>query len=493
MENSNRPKALIIIFGATGDLAKRKLFPSIFHLCQHRQMCDDFAVVGIGRRDWTNEKFREVVANSVDDAFSPDHNLAGFTANFYYHSLDVTNPGSYRHLNEFIKELEGQYQTGGNRLFYLAMAPQFFGIIANNLAENGLKDSEGWTRLVIEKPFGHDLKSAENLNNDIRAAFREDQIYRIDHYLGKEMVQNIEVIRFANGIFEHLWNNRFIANIQVTSSESLGVEDRARYYDISGATRDMAQNHMLQMISLLAMEPPIKLTPDEIRSEKVKVLRALRLVDENEVDDYFVRGQYGSGEVNGETLQGYRDEDPELKDSNTETYIAGKVMIDNYRWAGVPFYFRTGKRMATKATKIVVEFKDIPMNLYYKNKNEKHPNLLYINIHPDEGITLYLNAKKAGVGSQAEPVKLSYNSAGIDGLNTPEAYEKLLLDCMMGDATNFTHWDEVALSWRYIDRILSVWENKKPDFPNYASGSMGPEAADQLLEKDGFHWWKIKD
>ena len=493
MENSQRPKALIIIFGATGDLAKRKLFPSIFHLCQHRQMCGDFAVVGIGRRDWTNEKFRETVAHGVEKAFSPEQSLDNFTSNFYYHSLDVTDPDSYQDLNDMVIDLENRYQTGGNRLFYLAMAPEFFGIIANNLANHGLKDSQGWTRLVIEKPFGHDLESAEKLNDDIRAAFNEDQIYRIDHYLGKEMVQNIEVIRFANGIFEHLWNNRFIANIQVTSSESIGVEERAHYYDISGATRDMAQNHMLQMIALLAMEPPINLTPNEIRSEKVKVLRALRLIDENEIDDFFVRGQYDSGKIDGEVVPAYRDEADALKDSNTETYVAGKVMIDNYRWAGVPFYFRTGKRMATKATKLVVEFKDIPMNLYYKNEEEKHPNLLYINIHPDEGITLYLNAKKSGVGSQAEPVKLSYNSAGVDGMNTPEAYEKLILDCMLGDATNFTHWDEVALSWRYIDRVLKVWENKQPDFPNYESGSMGPKAADKLLQQDGYHWWQIKN
>src|SRR5690625_4742713 len=491
--NQHKPKAVIVIFGATGDLAKRKLFPSIYRLHQNGNIDEEFAVVGVGRRPWTNDIFRENVEKSLENDSVSKENIDAFTSHFYYHPFDVTEPSSYQALGTLIGELENKYQTDGNRIFYLAMASEYFGPIANHVKESGLKDGAGWSRLVIEKPFGHNLETAKELNNEIRAAFSEEQIYRIDHYLGKEMVQNIEVIRFANGIFEHLWNNRFIANIQVTSSESLGVEDRARYYDISGATRDMAQNHMLQMISLLAMEPPINLTPDEIRSEKVKVLRALRLVDENEVDDYFVRGQYGSGELNGEALQSYRDEDPELKESNTETYIAGKVMIDNYRWAGVPFYFRTGKRMATKATKIVVEFKDIPMNLYYKNENEKHPNLLYINIHPDEGITLYLNAKKSGVGSQAEPVKLSYNSAGVDGMNTPEAYEKLILDCMLGDATNFTHWDEVALSWRYIDRVLKVWENKQPDFPNYESGSMGPEAADKLLQQDGYHWWQIKN
>lgn len=493
MNNTHKAKALIIIFGATGDLAKRKLFPSIYQLCESRQICNDFAVVGIGRRPWTNETFRETVAESVHKEASPEGNLDGFTSKFYYHSLDVTSPEAYKDLNTLVGDLEEQYDTDGNRLFYLAMAPEFFGTIANGLANNGLKDSEGWTRLVIEKPFGHDLPSAQKLNDEIRAAFDEDQIYRIDHYLGKEMVQNIEVLRFANGIFEHLWNNRFIENIQVTSSEALGVEERARYYDVSGATRDMAQNHMLQMIALLAMEPPINLTPDEIRSEKVKALRALRLIDENEVDDYFVRGQYDHGEWDGQKLPSYREEDPALKDSNTETYVAGKVMIDNYRWAGVPFYFRTGKRMATKATRIVVEFKDIPMNLYYDNKDEKHPNLLYINIAPDEGITLYINAKKTGVGSQAEPVKLSYVSGGIDGMNTPEAYEKLLLDCMIGDATNFTHWDEVSLTWRYIDRVLKTWEKTEPDFPNYLPGSMGPDAADELLAQDGFHWWNIRD
>src|SRR5699024_2827419 len=320
-----------------------------------------------------------------------------------------------------------------------------------------MKESEGWTRLMIEKPFGHNLSSARELNNEIRTAFDEEQIYRIDHYLGKEMVQNIEVIRFANGIFEHLWNNRFIDNIQVTSSESIGVEERISYYDTSGAVRDMLQNHMLQMVALLAMEPPITLEPAEIRSEKIKVLRAMRNIHSNEVNDYFVRGQYGNNGEGGADSIGYREEAPELSESNTETYVAGKVMIDNYRWAGVPFYIRTGKRMTQKATKIVVEFKDIPMNLYYKHKEEKHPNLLVINISPEEGITLYLNAKKTGTGNQAKPINLSYNHDKSDGINTPEAYEKLIYDCMVGDTTNFTHWDEVSLTWNFVDTLLEAW------------------------------------
>jgi len=486
-----KPKAIVVIFGATGDLAKRKLYPSIYRLYKNGKIGEEFAVVGVARRPWTNDVFRENVENSVRKAVSCDEKLDDFKSHFYYHPFDVTNPSSYHDLRSLLNDLDGKYHTEGNRIFYLAMAPEFFGTIANSLKDFGLKDTDGWTRLVIEKPFGHDLESAKKLNEEIRSAFDEEQIYRIDHYLGKEMVQNIEVIRFANAIFEHLWNNRFISNIQITSSESLGVEERASYYEKSGALRDMVQNHMLQMVSLLAMEPPIKLTPEEIRSEKIKVLRALRPIKEEEVSQYFVRGQYGKGTVKGEEVKGYREEANVEEQSNTETFVAGKIMIDNYRWAGVPFYIRTGKRMREKSTKIVVEFKDIPMNLYFKNKDENNPNLLIINIQPDEGITLHLNAKKVSTGSIATPIKLSYNNNGIDGMNTPEAYEKLIYDCMLGDATNFTHWDEVALSWAFVDPISNAWAKEKADFPNYKAGTMGPDASDELLAKDGFHWWSV--
>lgn len=491
MNTKQKPKSVIVIFGATGDLAQRKLFPSIYRLYQNGKISEDFAVVGVARRPWTNEILRENVKKSIEDESVADEFVDQFTSHFYYHPFDVTETESYVGLDSLINDLEGTYKTGGNRVFYLAMAPEFFGVIANNLKEHGLKNSQGWTRLVIEKPFGNDLQSAQKLNDEIRAGFDEDEIYRIDHYLGKEMVQNIEVIRFANGIFEHLWNNRFIANIQVTSSEALGVEERARYYDQSGAMRDMVQNHMLQMVSLLAMEPPINLTTDEIRSEKIKVLRALRKMGNSDIHQNFVRGQYGHGQISGKSVPGYREEDEQLSFSNTETFVAGRLMIDNYRWAGVPIYIRTGKRMAEKSTKIVVEFKDIPMKLYYENKNDKHPNLLVINIQPHEGITLHVNAKKPGENSFAEPVELAYSNNGVDGPNTPEAYEKLIYDCMLGDGTNFTHWDEVSLAWEFVDSIQRVWENEKADFPNYESGSMGPENAHKLLEEDGFHWWPI--
>jgi glucose-6-phosphate 1-dehydrogenase len=493
VKQNGKPTALIMIFGATGDLAKRKLYPSLYNLYTKGKL-ERFAVIGVARRPLSTEDFQTTVKNSILSSNDHSTNVNDFISRFYYHSHDVTNSSSYAALNQLAEELDSNYGLEGNRIFYLAMAPEFFGTIAEHLKKDGLTNVRGFKRLVIEKPFGHDLESAKALNKQIRTAFSENEIYRIDHYLGKEMVQNIEVIRFANAIFEPLWNNRYIANIQVTSSEILGVEERGRYYEKSGALRDMVQNHMLQMVALLAMEPPIRLTTDEIRSEKVKVLRALRPLKAEEVNDYFVRGQYGSGIINGEKVPGYREEPMVDKDSNTETFVAGKLMIDNFRWAGVPFYIRTGKRMKAKSTKIVIQFKDIPMNLYYQTEQTLNPNLLVIHIQPEEGITLHLNAKKAGQNMEATPVKLNFANKGIDGMNTPEAYEKLLYDCIRGDATNFTHWDEVALSWSFTDKISEVWENtKETSFPNYAAGTMGPKAADELLAKDGFFWWPVTD
>jgi len=491
----SNPKTIIVIFGATGDLAKRKLFPSIYNLYKKGKISEEFAVVGVARRPLTNTEFRNNVVQSVSENEQPTEEQERFANHFYYHPFDVTNTSSYVELKNLLQNLDEEYDTEGNRIFYMAMAPEFFGTIAEHLKKEGLTDTGGYSRLVIEKPFGHNLPSAQQLNEQIRHAFTEDQIYRIDHYLGKEMVQNIEVIRFANALFEPLWNNRFISNIQVTSSEVLGVEDRGRYYEKSGALRDMVQNHMLQMVALLAMEPPIKLETEEIRSEKIKVLRALRNVDENNVHEYFVRGQYGPS--TDEKQNGYRQENLVDPASNTETYVAGKLMIDNFRWAGVPFYIRTGKRMTAKSTKIVVQFKDIPMNLYFKkgtNEQIQSPNLLVIHIQPDEGITLHLNVRKPGETTETTPIKLDFSNNSIDGINTPEAYERLIYDCIRGDATNFTHWDEVALSWSFVDPISKVWENQiTTDFPNYPAGSMGPKAADELLEQDGFHWWPITE
>ncbi|MDC3418523.1 glucose-6-phosphate dehydrogenase [Aquibacillus salsiterrae] len=489
---TNNPKSIIVIFGATGDLANRKLFPSIYRLYRNNKITDDFAVVGVARRPLTNDDFRNNVKKSIEAFQSDDIDHDDFASHFYYNPFDATDLDHYKRLNEFLLQLDDQYNTEGNRIFYLAMAPNFFGTIAANLKSEGLTQTKGWSRLVIEKPFGHNFESAQELNNQIRQAFNEDQIYRIDHYLGKEMVQNIEVIRFANAMFEPLWNNQYISNIQITSSEVLGVEDRGRYYESSGALRDMVQNHMLQMLALLAMEPPIKLTPNEIRSEKVKALRAIRPISVDDVDKYFVRGQYDRGILNGEEVNAYRESSSVDSNSNTETFVAGKILIDNFRWAGVPFYIRTGKRMEKKSTEIVVQFKDLPMNLYYDKTENVHPNLLVIHIQPHEGISLQLNAKKGDQGTVSKPIDLSFNNNSKDKMNTPEAYEVLLYDCMRGDSTNFTHWDEVALSWKFVDVISQNWENKSADdYPNYESGSNGPKKSDALLEQDGFHWWTV--
>ncbi|GAE47222.1 glucose-6-phosphate 1-dehydrogenase [Mesobacillus boroniphilus JCM 21738] len=344
MAQTEKPTALIMIFGATGDLAKRKLFPSLYKLFKKEKL-DKFAVVGVARRSLSNEEFQLRVKESVKENGETEADIDKFVSKFYYHSHDVTDSSSYLALGKLAEELDSHYGLNGNRIFYMAMAPEFFGTIAEHLKKDKLTDVSGFKRLVIEKPFGHDLESAKVLNKQIRKAFSEDEIYRIDHYLGKEMVQNIEVIRFANAMFEPLWNNRYISNIQVTSSETLGVEERGRYYEKSGALRDMVQNHMLQMVSLLAMEPPIKLTTDEIRSEKVRVFRALRPVKGEEVNEYFVRGQYDQGSMNETDVPAYRQEEMVNPESNTETFVAGKLMIDNFRWAGVPFYIRTGKRM----------------------------------------------------------------------------------------------------------------------------------------------------
>lgn len=480
---------LITIFGATGDLSHRKLFPSIFHLYQQDNLDEHIAIIGIGRRDITNDDFRNQVKSSIQKHVKDTNKIDAFMEHVFYHRHDVSNEESYQELLDFSNELDSQFELKGNRLFYLAMAPQFFGVISDYLKSSGLTDTKGFKRLVIEKPFGSDLKSAEALNNQIRKSFKEEEIYRIDHYLGKDMVQNIEVLRFANAMFEPLWNNKYISNIQVTSSEILGVEDRGGYYESSGALKDMVQNHMLQMVALLAMEAPISLNSEDIRAEKVKVLKSLRHFQSEDVKKNFVRGQYGKGYIDGKQVKAYRDEDRVADDSNTPTFVSGKLTIDNFRWAGVPFYIRTGKRMKSKTIQVVVEFKEVPMNLYYETDKLLDSNLLVINIQPNEGVSLHLNAKKNTHGIETEPVQLSYSMSAQDKMNTVDAYENLLFDCLKGDATNFTHWEELKSTWKFVDAIQDEWNMVDPEFPNYESGTNGPLESDLLLARDGNHWW----
>lgn len=488
--------AVFYIFGATGDLARRKLFPAIYSLYREGKLGDRFAVVGLARRARTHEEFRQDVRASIDEfcryPVQNDEEWNRFAKHFEYKPLDINNVDGFRELREQSEHIEREYDIPGNRLFYLALAPELFGSVSHNLRDGGMLESKGWHRLVIEKPFGYDLPSAEKLNEEIRQVFKEEEVYRIDHYLGKEMVQNIEVLRFANAFFEPLWNNKHIANIQISLSETVGVEERGGYYDHAGALRDMAQNHMLQMLTMIAMEPPSRLHPEDIRDEKVKVLRSLRQYPEQEdVHRNVVRGQYSAGSMNGKELPGYREEDKVNPASVTETYFAARVFVDNFRWAGVPFYIRTGKRLPVKTTEVVVEFKNMPTNVYLGQKHKLEPNLLVIRVNPMEGIYVKLNGKKPGAEGGIQPLAMDFCQSCMIGINTPEAYERLIFDAARGDSTYFTRWDEVATAWSFVDNIAKAWKKSNEDLFAYPAGSWGPEQADKLLQEDGFHWWPV--
>ncbi|WP_410772089.1 glucose-6-phosphate dehydrogenase [Fontibacillus sp. BL9] len=496
LESLQTPGAVFFIFGATGDLARRKLFPAIYSLYREGKLAEDFAVIGVARRPRTQEEFRDDVHRSIQEfcryKVEDTANWTRFAEHFAYKSLDINNIDGYHELRELTESVESRFGIPGNRLFYLALAPELFGSVSFNLQKGGMLSSGGWHRLVIEKPFGYDLLSAQKLNEELNQVFKEEEIYRIDHYLGKEMVQNIEVIRFANAFFEPLWNNKHIANIQITLSETVGVEERGGYYDHSGALRDMGQNHMLQMLTMIAMEPPSRLFPEDIRDEKVKVLRSLRpFATPLEVKENVVRGQYTEGETGGKHLPGYRQEDKVDPNSNTETYFAAKVFVDNFRWAGVPFYIRTGKRLPVKTTEVVVEFKQMPTNVYLGQKHTLEPNLLVIRVNPMEGIYIKINAKKPGSDSKIEPLAMEFCQSCQVGINSPEAYERLILDAAHGDSTYFTRWDEVATAWAFIDRIAVAWAQNPGDISAYPAGSWGPQEAHDLLAKDGFHWWPV--
>jgi glucose-6-phosphate 1-dehydrogenase len=487
---------VLVIFGGTGDLTHRKLLPAIYNLKHSGKLPDNFAVVSIGRKEISDEAYREQAYRSIN-TFSRfkeiDENLwQDIASRIFYKRFEFENSDGYENLKIFLESLDEKYNTKGNRIFYLAVAPDYFGLITNELnKQHMVKNDTSWQRLIIEKPFGRDLSSAQKLNNKIKQVFGEENTYRIDHYLGKEMIQNLMVLRFANSIFEPLWNNKYIDNIQISSSEIVGVENRGGYYDQSGALKDMVQNHMLQLLTLTAMEPPINLSSSSIRDEKIKILRSLEEITPKKIINDIVRGQYGEGIVNNQNLRSYWQEDRVSPDSTTETFVAMKLQVENFRWAGVPFFIRTGKRMKTKSTEIIVQFKSTPKVLYSKEFNNLNPNLLVIGVQPREGIYFKFNTKRPGTENFIIPVDMDFCQSCQFESNTPEAYERLLSDVMNGDNTLFTSWDEVEYSWKFVDTISSQWGESNLALPSYEAGSYGPKESDELLLRDNRHWWNL--
>lgn len=481
-----------VLFGATGDLAKRKIFPALYNLYVDQKLPERISIIGLGRRQLSHLDFQEKVKESIL-TFSRclEHNaseMGGFLDAFRYSALDVTNSEDYQKLLQVVKQRENELEIKENRMFYLSVSPEFFDIIALNIKESGLGRTNGWKRLMIEKPFGHDLQSARELNDKLSRAFEEEEIYRIDHYLGKPMVQNLEALEFANPVLQSIWNQEHIANVQITASEIVGVEERAGYYDQAGAIRDMVQNHMLQMLMMTAMHLPEKINASEIRNEKRKVMEALRKVKKEEIQPQIVRGQYISGEINDQSVAGYKEEPGVNPSSKTDTFVAARLWIDNPFWAKVPFYIRTGKRMKEKSTRIVIEFKNT-LKLHYKDNDQKvEPNLLIIEISPDENVSLQLNSKNPLKNGKIEPVRINF-SCEQTGVGVPEAYERLIYDALIGDSTFFAHWKEVELSWEWVQPILEAFEEELLPLYEYQSGSYGPDAANSLLLENGFKWW----
>jgi glucose-6-phosphate 1-dehydrogenase len=481
----NRPSepCTMVIFGATGDLTRRKLMPSLVSLAAKGMLPQPFTIVGFAIEQWDDQRFRDELRGDIDPAL-----WESFAANLFYLPGDFRDPASYTRLCDRLEQIDAQTQAPDNELFYLATPPAFYGDIVQQLGACGLahESDSCWRRVVIEKPFGRDLATERALNSAISAVLKESQIYRIDHYLGKETVQNLLVFRFANRIFEPLWNREYIDHVQITTAETLGVERRGKYYDSAGVVRDMFQNHMLQLLCMLAMEPPVAFEADAVRDETAKVLRALRPLPLGDLDQWAVRGQYGPGQIEGVPAIGYRQEPDVAPDSATPTFAALKVRLDNWRWQGVPFYLRSGKHMARKLTEIAVRFKRTP-HLMFRQMRERAPaNTLVFNLQPDEGISLTFDVKQPTQEIRMRAVDMHFDYDAAFG-EPPEAYEGLLLDCMRGDQTLFVRADWLELAWGFITPLLEAWEASPPnDFPNYAAGTWGPAAADELI--DGRRW-----
>jgi len=486
--------AVVVIFGASGDLTKRKLLPALFHLEQSGLLPAEFAVVGVARRPLRDEFAKDMREGILQfgGVKEGDKKLDGFMERVSYYAMNFDDPEGYGKLKTLLEGIDGQHGTKGNRLFYLATAPEYFADIIHQLGAHGMaKPQVGTVHTIIEKPFGHDLASARELNDDVNVVFAEDQIFRIDHYLGKETVQNILIFRFANGIFEPVWNRNYVDHVQITAAEDIGIEGRGPFYEKAGALRDVVQNHVMELLSFVAMEPPVSFEAASMRREKVKVWRSIQPIHLMDA----VRGQYGPGTVDGKQVKGYRQEDRVDPNSSTETYAALKIGIDNWRWAGVPFYLRAGKRLAKRATEITIQFKQ-PPQLLFKGQSgsckELQPNLITMRIQPDEGISLRFGAKVPSPNMEICPVIMDFNYAEAFGKSSANGYERLLLDAMLGDATLFAHRDGVEATWTLLTPILEQWAASKPKgFPNYASGTWGPESGDELLARDGRTWRKL--
>ena len=488
----------VVIFGASGDLTFRKLVPALYNLAADGDLPAGLSVVGFARREKSDDGFRqelEEAARKYSRQTVQGELWNQFASSIFYHQGDFNDSQAYDRLALRLDQIDASRDTRGNRLFYLAVAPDQFSIVLRHLRESGLKNARpgSWARVVVEKPFGRDLESACALNEAVNETFAEKDTYRIDHFLGKETAQNIMVLRFANAIFEPLWNNHSVDHVQITASESLGVEARGPYYEQSGALRDMVQNHLLQLLCLVAMEPPTDLAADSVRDEKVKVIRSLRPLVGPDVATHVVRGQYAPGAINGKSVAGYRSEPRVSPASMTETYVALKVMVDNWRWAGVPFYVRVGKRLPKNGTEIALVFKSAPAVLFNNNGEVPAPNVLVIRIQPDEGISLRMQCKMPGGLLRVEPVKMDFHYGTSFGKASPEAYERLLLDAMSGDATLFARRDEVEGAWRFIDPIENAWHDSEnqPALFEYPAGSWGPSEADELLARDGRAWRRL--
>jgi glucose-6-phosphate 1-dehydrogenase len=486
---------VMVVFGAAGDLTRRKLVPALYNLAKEKLLPQNFAVLGVSVDELNTEQFREQVTQFLHDKDHSTEAWEWFTERLNYLQGDFGDPNTYTQLAARLSELDRVHATEGNYLFYLATAPKFFAKIVHQLGEAGLvrEENDRWRHVVIEKPFGHDLHSCAALNAEIKGVLAENQIYRIDHYLGKETVQNLLVFRFSNSIFEPIWNQRFIDHVQITNAETVGVERRGGYFDNVGSMRDMVPNHIMQLISLTAMEPPSSFRSDAVHDEQAKILRALQPLTPGDVLQDAVRGQYGEGMIGDAPVPSYRAEPGVSRESRTETYVAMKMKIDNWRWAGVPFYIRTGKRLAKRHTEIVIQFKRPPFLLFRDTPAHKlRTNQLVIQIQPEEGMSLSFGAKVPGAVVRVGSVNFSFEYSKYFGLEPNTGYEVLLYDCMIGDATLFQRADMVEAGWSVVDPVLDVWMALPPRrFPNYAAGSWGPKEADDLMERDGRHWRQI--